>query len=93
MLSTFIIALREGLEAALIIGILLAYVVKTNRSHLRAPLWIGVLVAIVLSLGLGAILSFTSSELKPGAEEAFAGTLSVVAVALVTWMVFWMKRT
>lgn len=93
MLSTFIIALREGLEAALIIGILLAYLVKTNRSHLRTPLWIGVFVAIVVSLGLGAILSFTSSELKPGAEEAFAGILSVVAVALVTWMVFWMKRT
>jgi len=93
MLSTFIIALREGLEAALIIGILLAYVVKTNRSHLRTPLWIGVVVAIVLSLGLGAILSFTSSELTSEAEEAFAGTLSVVAVALVTWMVFWMKRT
>lgn len=43
--------------------------------------------------GLGAVLSFTSSELKPGTEEAFAGILSVVAVALVTWMVFWMKRT
>lgn len=93
MVSTFVIALREGLEAALIIGILLAYVVKTNRSHLRTPLWTGVAVAIALSLGLGAILSFTSHELRPGAEEAFAGTLSVVAVALVTWMVFWMKRT
>ncbi|MBI3429523.1 MAG: FTR1 family protein [Actinobacteria bacterium] len=93
MLSTFIIAMREGLEAALIIGILLAYVVKTNRSHLRTPLWVGVSLAIALSLGLGAILSFTSSELAPGAEEAFAGSLSIVAVALVTWMVFWMKRT
>ncbi len=93
MVSTFIIALREGLEAALIIGILMAYLVKTNRSHLRRPLWIGVTLAIAVSLALGAILSFTSSELRPGAEEAFAGSLSVAAVALVTWMVFWMKRT
>ena len=93
MVSTFIIALREGLEAALIIGILMAYLVKTNRSHLRRPLWIGVTLAIGVSLALGAILSFTSRELRPGAEEAFAGSLSVAAVALVTWMVFWMKRT
>lgn len=93
MLSTFIIALREGLEAALIVGILLAYLVKTNRDHLRAALWAGVGLAIAVSLGLGAILSFTSHELAPHGEEAFAGTLAVVAVALVTWMVFWMKRT
>lgn len=93
MLSTFIIALREGLEAALIVGILMAYLVKTNREHLRKPLWIGVSLALLLSLGLGAILSFTSHELGPHGEEIFAGTLAVVAVALVTWMVFWMKRT
>lgn len=93
MLSTFIIALREGLEAALIVGILMAYLVKTNRTHLRTPLWIGVTLALLVSLGLGAILSFTSHELGPHGEEIFAGTLAVVAVALVTWMVFWMKRT
>ncbi len=93
MLSTFIIALREGLEAALIVGILMAYLVKTNRVHLRKPLWIGVTLALLLSLGLGAILSFTSHELGPHGEEIFAGTLAVIAVALVTWMVFWMKRT
>lgn len=93
MLSTFIIAMREGLEAALIVGILLAYLVKTNRAHLRTALWSGVALAIAVSLGLGAILSFTSHELAPHAEEAFAGTMAVIAVALVTWMVFWMKRT
>lgn len=93
MLSTFIIALREGLEAALIVGILMAYLVKTNRPHLKTPLWIGVTLALLLSLALGAILSFTSHELGPHGEEIFAGTLAVIAVALVTWMVFWMKRT
>jgi len=93
MLSTFVIALREGLEAALIVGILVAYIVRTNRRHLMKPLWSGVAAAIAASLGLGAILSFTSAELTSRGEELFAGVTSFIAVALVTWMVFWMKRT
>jgi high-affinity iron transporter len=93
MLSTFIIALREGLEAALIVGILVAYVVRTDRRHLLKPLWTGVAVALVLTLGLGAILSFTSAELSDRGAELFAGVTSFIAVGLVTWMVFWMKRT
>lgn len=93
MLSTFIIALREGLEASLIVGILIAYVVKTDRRHLLKPLWIGVGVAIASSLALGATLSFTSAELSERGEELFAGVTSFVAVGFVTWMVFWMKRT
>ena len=93
MLSTFVIALREGLEAALIVGILVAYIVRTNRRHLMKPLWSGVTAAIAASLGLGAILSFTSAELTSRGEELFAGLTSFIAVALVTWMVFWMKRT
>jgi high-affinity iron transporter len=93
MLSTFIIALREGLEASLIVGILVAYLSKTGRLHLRRALWTGVFLAIAVSLALGAILSFTSQELPAHGEEVFAGVLAIVAVALVTWMVFWMKRT
>jgi high-affinity iron transporter len=93
MLSTFIIALREGLEAALIVGILVAYVVRTERRHLLKPLWTGVGVAIAASLALGAVLSFTSAELTDRGEELFAGVTSFIAVGLVTWMVFWMKRT
>lgn len=93
MLSTFVIALREGLEAALIVGILVAYIVRTDRRHLMKPLWSGVAAAIAGSLGLGAILSFTSAELTSRGEELFAGVTSFIAVALVTWMVFWMKRT
>jgi len=93
MLSTFIIALREGLEAALIIGILVAYILKSDRRYLLAPLWSGVAAAIVASIGLGLVLSRTSEELGNRAEKLFAGTTSFLAVALVTWMVFWMKRT
>ena len=92
MLSTFVIALREGLEAALIVGILVAYIVRTDRRQLLKPLWIGVATAIAASLGLGAILSFTSAELSSRGEELFAGLTSFIAVGLVTWMVFWMKR-
>ena len=93
MLSTFIIALREGLEAALIVGILVAYLVKSGRKAFLAPLWAGVLLAVVASLASGAFLTFTSTELSSRGEEFFAGTTSLLAVGLVTWMVFWMKRT
>ena len=93
MLSTFVIALREGLEAALIVGILVAYLVRSERRHLLKPLWTGVAIAIAASLGFGAILSFTSTELTPNGEKLFAGLTSFIAVGLVTWMVFWMKRT
>lgn len=93
MLSTFIIALREGLEASLIVGILVAYLVKTGRKALLAPLWAGVALAVVVSLATGAFLTITSTELSPRGEEFFAGTTSFLAVGFVTWMVFWMKRT
>jgi high-affinity iron transporter len=92
MLSTFLIALREGLEAALIVGILIAYVVKTDRRHLLTPIWTGVGVALAATFALGGFLSFTSAELSERGEQFFAGTTSFLAVGLVTWMVFWMKR-
>ena len=85
--------MREGLEAALIVGILVAYIVRTDRRHLLKPVWTGVSSAIAASLALGGILSFTSAKLSSRGEELFAGITSFVAVALVTWMVFWMKRT
>ena len=93
MLSTFIIALREGLEAALIVGILVAYLFKTGRKARLAPLWAGVGLAVLVSLATGAFLTITSTELSPRGEEFFAGTTSFLAVGFVTWMVFWMKRT
>ena len=91
MLSTFAIALREGLEACLIVGILIAYITKTQRRHLLAPLWAGAIIAIVASFALGGFLTFTSAELTPRGEEFFAGTTSLLAVGFVTWMVFWMR--
>ena len=93
MLSSFIIALREGLEAALIVGIVIAYVRKSNRQSMLVYVWSGVVAAVALSLGLGALLSFSSTTLSDEGAELFAGITSLLAVILVTWMVFWMKRT
>ncbi len=92
MYSTFLIALREGLEAALIIGILVAYLVRSNQRKALPNLWAGVAMAITASLAFGAFLTFTSTQLSKAGEQIFAGTTSLVAVILVTYMVFWMKR-
>ncbi|MQA06614.1 MAG: iron transporter [Streptosporangiales bacterium] len=93
MFGNFLIGLREGLEAALIVSILVAYLVKTgHRDRLRAVA-IGVGAAVVLALGFAGALTLTATQLSEEAEEAFGGVLSLVAVALVTWMIFWMRRT
>jgi len=93
VLSTFLIALREGLEASLMVGILVAYLVKSNRRAALPALWSGVIGAALASLGFGALLTFSSHHLSARAESYFAGTTSLIAVAIVTWMVFWMKRS
>ena len=93
MLNTFVIALREGLEASLIVGILIAYLKKSGRTALLKNLWAGVAGAIGAALLFGAILSYTSATLSHEGEMVFAGTTGLVAVVLVTWMIFWMKKT
>ena len=92
MLSTFLIGLREGLEAALIVAILVAYVVKLDRRDLLPRLWIGVGAAIALSLGAALALKIAQQSLSDKAAETFAGITSILAVGLITWMIFWMAR-
>ncbi|MGW2725654.1 iron uptake transporter permease EfeU [Streptomyces sp. NPDC001492] len=93
MFSNYLIGLREGLEASLVVCILIAYLVKTGRRDAIRPIWIGISIAVLIAMGFGCILEFGSQELTFEAQEALGGSLSVVAVSLVTWMVFWMRRT
>ena len=91
MLAIYLIGLREGLEAALIVSILLGYATKLGRADLKPRIWAGIGLAVALAVAVGAVLTFGTVELG-AAEEAIAGTLSVVAVGFVTWMIFWMVR-
>ncbi|MER6123708.1 iron uptake transporter permease EfeU [Streptomyces sp. NPDC001795] len=93
MFSNYLIGLREGLEASLVVCILIAYLVRTGRRDALKPIWIGIGIAVAIAMGFGCVLEFGSQELTFQAQEALGGSLSILAVGLVTWMVFWMRRT
>jgi high-affinity iron transporter len=94
MFATYLIGLREGLEATLVVSILIAFLVKADRRDRLVQVWAGVALAVALSVFFGWLLSYTSTTLLQKYEhrELFEATTSVVAVVFVTAMIFWMRR-
>ena len=92
MLPTFLLSLREGLEAALIIGIVLGAVSKIHRKDLTPSVWLGALSAIVVSILTAIILTTFGMSLEGEAEMIFEGITMLIAAGILTWMIFWMGK-
>jgi high-affinity iron transporter len=87
-----LVTTREGLEASLIVGVVLAYLAKTeNRGYFRL-IWLGTAAAVAASIATGAALFFSVGELEGRAEQIFEGFAMLSAVAVLTWMIFWMRK-
>ncbi|MFF4415246.1 iron uptake transporter permease EfeU [Streptosporangium sp. NPDC001559] len=92
MFASYLIGLREGLEATLVVSVLVAFLVKSDRKNRLPQVWAGVGVAVALSVGFGALLTFTAAHLSHGQQEMFDAVTSLLATVFVTWMIFWMRR-
>src|SRR5690348_3346045 len=90
MLATLIIGLREGLEAALIVGIIAAFLRKNGKS--LAAMWVGVALAVVLSIAVGVALDRIERALPQAGQEGMESIIGCVAVFFVTGMILWMDR-
>jgi len=92
MLPTFLLSLREGLEAALIIGIVLGAISKIHRKDLAPSVWLGALSAIIVSILTAGILATFGMSLEEEAEMIFEGITMLIAAGILTWMIFWMGK-
>ncbi len=92
MLAGFLLALREGIEAALIIGIVLGMLRKMNRMDRASMVWLGVGVASVLSIGVAIALNLLGARFEGPAEKLFEGVMMLLAAGVLTWMIFWMQK-
>ena len=91
MLASYLLSLREGLEAALIIGIVLGALTKLRRDDLKPTVWLGVLSAAIVSVAAGIALVAIGFELEGTAEQIFEGVTMFIAAGVLTWMIFWMN--
>jgi high-affinity iron transporter len=92
MLPSFLLSLREGIEAALIIGTLLGALRQTRRPEFIPALWLGTISASILSILTAILLTTFGLEMKDPGEAIFEGFTMIVAAGLLTWMIFWMSR-
>ncbi len=92
MLASFLLSIREGLEAALIIGIVLAAVRKIGRPNLTPAIWRGVAAAVGFSVVAALALNWLGASFEGRAEEIFEGVAMLTAAVLLTWMIIWMRR-
>lgn len=92
MLPTFLITLREGLEAALIVGIISAYLVRIGRRDALRGVLAGVVLAIAIAVGAGVLVVVTVGDLPPLVQDGIEGTAGLLAAGVLTWMIFWMRR-
>lgn len=94
MLATYLIGLREGLEATLVVSILIAFLVKSERKDKLKLVWIGVAAAVAVSVLFGWLLNYTETTLLQDfkQQELFEAITSIAAICFVTWMIFWMRR-
>jgi high-affinity iron transporter len=92
MLPTFVIGLREGLEAALIVGIVAAFLRKQGRADTVRLVWLGVAAAVALCLAFAVVLQVVSADLPQRQQEGLETVIGLVAVAMVTYMIIWMRR-
>ena len=92
MLPTYLLSLREGLEAALIIGIVLGAVSKIRRNDLAPAVWLGTLSAVAVSILTAVLLTSFGMSLEEKAEQIFEGVTMLIAAGILTWMIFWMGK-
>jgi high-affinity iron transporter len=92
MIPTFVITLREGVEAALIVGIIAAFLVKEGRRDALKQMWVGVGIAIALCAGVAVLLRVVGQELPQKEQEALETVIGLIAVSAVTYMIVWMRR-
>src|SRR3954452_9513999 len=91
-MGAFVIVLREGFEAALLVGLILGVLNKTGNRDQTRMVWLGVAIALATSMVIGAILFLAVGELDGTAEALYEGTAMLIAASVVTWMVFWMRK-
>jgi high-affinity iron transporter len=92
MIPTFVITLREGVEASLIVGIIAAFLVKEGRRDALRQMWLGVGIAIVLCTAVAVVLRVVGEELPQKEQEGLETIVGLIAVAAVTYMIVWMRR-